>query len=271
MGKLSQFSDDCLSEGRAYFTHNQAAAALGIDAAALRAAAGRLSRQKRLLNVGRGFYLILRPEDRMAGAPDPVQWIDPFMRHLGLEYRVSLLRAAAHHGSSHQAAMVFHVIVPRQLAQLTVGAHRVSFVFQHPDHFAQVNQSSSLVLLKSQAGYAQMAGVELLLLDLVRYFHRAGGINNVAQVVSDLGGKARVAKLASLATQYETSCIRRLGYLLDRFGHARSASALLPFVGQAKSFALLDPSVQDLPGFDGSYGLDLKWKLDINEHVEIDF
>ena len=69
----------------------------------------------RLASPRRGFYLILRPEDRLLGAPDPSRWIDPLMKHLGLDYRISLLRAAAFHGSAYQAAMVFQVIAPRQL------------------------------------------------------------------------------------------------------------------------------------------------------------
>lgn len=63
--------------------------------------------------------LILRPEDRVAGAPNPVRWLDPLMSYLGLDYRISLLRAAA------QAVMVFQVIVPKQLRALDIGRHRL--------------------------------------------------------------------------------------------------------------------------------------------------
>ncbi|MDH4062839.1 MAG: type IV toxin-antitoxin system AbiEi family antitoxin, partial [Acidobacteriota bacterium] len=87
-----------------------AAKALGLSATAFNAAAARLARQGRLAHPKRGFFLILRPEDRAAGGPDPARWIDPLMHYLGLDYRISLLRAAAFHGSSHQAAQVFQVI-----------------------------------------------------------------------------------------------------------------------------------------------------------------
>ncbi len=63
----------------------------------------------------------MRPEDKVTGGPDPARWIDPLMRYIGVDYRVALLRAAAFHGSTHQAAMVFEVIVPRQLAKITLG------------------------------------------------------------------------------------------------------------------------------------------------------
>jgi AbiEi antitoxin C-terminal domain len=77
------------------------------------AAITRLVKKGRLANPRHGFLLILRPEDQLAGAPDPVRWIDPLMKHQGHDYRISLLRAAAFHGSSHQAAMVFQVVVPQ--------------------------------------------------------------------------------------------------------------------------------------------------------------
>ena len=52
------------------------------------------------------------------------------MKHLGVDYRVSQLRAAAFHGASHQAAMVFQVIVPKQIQDIEIGRHRVQFVYQ---------------------------------------------------------------------------------------------------------------------------------------------
>jgi hypothetical protein len=77
--------------------------AFGVSQRNFAAAVTRLINKGRLANPRHGFFLILRPEDRIAGARDPARWIDPLMKHQGLTYRVSLLRAAAFHGSSHQA------------------------------------------------------------------------------------------------------------------------------------------------------------------------
>ena len=110
MVSLEQLVDDRLIHGRAYFSREEALAALGLRPAALAAAISRLIKKRKLANPRHGFYLILRPEDQVAGAPDPVRWIDPLMQHQGLDYRISLLRAAAFHGASHQAAMVLQII-----------------------------------------------------------------------------------------------------------------------------------------------------------------
>jgi predicted transcriptional regulator of viral defense system len=271
MATLEQYLDDRLALGRAYFSRDDAIAALGLSPAALNMAFARQAKKGRLANPRQGFYLILRPEDRAIGAPDPVRWIDPLMKSLGVDYRITLLRAAAFHGSSHQAAMVFQVIVPRQMRGFEVGRHRLEFVYQSPSVFGQVNQPDWLDSLKSDAGFAKVAGIELTLFDCARYFHKAAGINGVAQVVKDLGGQAKPDKLAKIAAHYENSSVRRLGYLLERMHHMRQANALRPFVKKAKTAVLLDPSVKPLvEGLPGLHEKEPKWLLILNETVEVD-
>lgn len=272
MGALDRYLDEQLSRGRAYFNREEGLRALGLSPQAFMAAASRLARKHRLASPRRGFFLILRPEDRVAGAPDPLRWIDPLMRYLGIDYRISLLRAAAFHGSSHQAAMVFQVIAPRQLRDLDIGRHRLQFVYQMPAAFAKANQPAWLGQIKSEAGFAKVAGVELTLLDAVRYFHKAAGINGVTQIVKDLGAKADPRTLAKAAAHYENASVRRLGYLLDRAGHTRQADALESFARQAKSMKPLDPSIKPLMlELTALHEKDARWKLVINEAMEADF
>jgi len=272
MATLEQYMGDRLAQGRAYFSREEALAVLGSSPETLNMALMRQARKHRLVSPRRGFYLILRPEDRAIGAPDPVRWIDPMMKYLQLDYRVALLRAAAFHGAAHQAAMVFQVIVPKQMRGFEVGRHRLEFVYQNPSAFGKVNQPGWLGSLKSETGFAKVAGIELTLLDCARYFHKAGGINGVAQIVKDLGGQARAATLVKLAVHYENSSVRRLGYLLERMRHMRQADALRPFTKKAKTAVLLDPSVKPLvEEFSGCYEKESRWKLILNESVEVDF
>lgn len=234
-------------------------------------ATARLVKKQRLACPRRGFYLIVRPEDRPFGAPDPARWIDPFMKHLGVDYRISLLRAAAFHGASHQAAMVFQVVAPKQMHEIDIGRHRIQFVYQAPASFEKVNRSEWLNGIKTDAGMARVAGVELTLLDSSRYFHKAAGINGLAQIVHDLGGKAKPNVLANAAAAYENSAVRRLGYLLDRFGHDRQAKVLHFFADQAKSLKPLDPSAKVVaPELGPPAERNSDWKLVVNTPVEID-
>ncbi len=270
MVALDSYLDDLLARGRAYFSRDEALAALGLKSPALAAAITRSIKKRRLANPRHGFFLILRPEDRITGAPDPVKWIDPLMKHQGIDYRISLLRAAAFHGSSHQAAMVFQIIVPRQLRNFDLGRHRLQFLYQAAESFAQVNTPKLVSKMKSDAGFANVAGIELTLLDCVRYFHKAAGINGVAQIAKDIGAKANPRTLAKAAAAYENSAVRRLGYLLDQVGHGRQAHALEPFVKQAKTMLPLDPAVNPLvKALARVHERNAKWKLLINETVEL--
>lgn len=272
MATLDGYLDQLLAEGRAYFSRDEALAALALSQEAFIAAAGRLVKKQRLASPRRGFYLILRPEDWAAGAPDPACWIDPLMNDLGLDYRISLLRAAAFYGASHQAAMVFQVVVPKQLPGIELGRHRIQFVYQAPSAFVKTNAPHWLGQMKTDAGFARVAGVELTLLDCVRYFHKAAGINGVAQIVKDIGAKADPRILSKAAAAYENTAVRRLGYLLQYVGHARQAKALEPFVEKAKSMKPLDPSVKPLAvGMVDVPEKNKKWMLELNELVELDF
>lgn len=271
MLRLEPFVDLTLANGRGFFTREEARQSLGVSEEAFAASALRLINKAKLAHPRRGFYLILRPEDRSAGAPDPAQWIDPLMNHQRLDYRVSLLRAAAWHGASHQAAMVFQVVAPRQLRDLNVGRHRLQFLFQAERAFAAVNQPDYLDRMKTPAGYAQVAGVEVTLLDCARYLHDAGGISGVAQVAKDIGGKADPRRLSRAATAYEGSVVRRLGYLLELAGHTQPSDALEPHACKAKTFVPLDPAVKPLvPALAQEPEKIARWKLLINETVEID-
>lgn len=81
------------------------------------------------------------------------------MKYLGLDYRISLLRVSIFQGSSHQAAMVFQVVVPKQLRALDIGRHRLQFIYQTPAAFTKTNVPNWLDQMKSEAGFAKVAGV----------------------------------------------------------------------------------------------------------------
>lgn len=271
MASLNSYLDNLLVQGQSTFSKVESMAVLGLSSAAFDQAIKRLLKQQRLIHPKRGFYVILRPEDRVAGAPDPIRWIDPLMDYLGIDYRISLLRAAAFHGASHQAAMVFQVIAPKQLQAFEAGRHRLQFIYQSPKAFAQTNQSDWLDQIKSNTGYAQVAGIELTLLDAVRYYHACGGMNTVAQLVHDLGAQARARRLAEASKYYEDSSVRRLGYLLELYGHERPAEVLMSIALRAKSYKQLNPSVKPVSELLADpLEKNEKWKILVNEFVEID-
>ncbi|MGH8707090.1 MAG: type IV toxin-antitoxin system AbiEi family antitoxin, partial [Burkholderiales bacterium] len=113
--------------------------------------------------------------------------------------------------------------------------------------------------LKTETATAKAAGLELTLLDCAHWFHKAGGISQVAQIARDLGAKAKAETLAALARATENAAVRRLGYLLERAGHEEQARALDPFAEAAKTVKLLDPTSNLEPG-----EMSGRWKIAVN-------
>jgi hypothetical protein len=165
--------------------------------------------------------------------------------------------------------------VTRGLAQRREG-HGQPSQLRSGSTFALVRKrpgQSSCGRREGDAGFAKVAGIELVLLDAVRYFHQAAGLNGAAQIVHDLGARADPRRLARAAATYENSTARRLGYLLEHFGHTRQASALRPFVKVAKSLKPLDPSVKRLAALGRRASKPREaptWKLSLNVPLEID-
>jgi predicted transcriptional regulator of viral defense system len=219
---LAHFVTTLQSEGRISFTRAEAIAALRITEAAFLKAAGRLQHLRILLNPRHGFYVAVPPQYLSWEAPPPTWYIDAFMRHEGRPYYVGLLKAAELHGATHQAVMEFQVVTDRQLPKIRAGRSWITFHFRKDMEAVR----AGIVERKTDTGSMKVSSPELTALDLLRYIHVAGGLDAVATILTDLGTNVDGAKLADLAAHFERATIQRLGYLLDRLGHADRTQAL---------------------------------------------
>jgi predicted transcriptional regulator of viral defense system len=219
---FSSYLTRLLAEGRVVFTRAQAQDELGIGSGAFLDAAERQQKHGHLLSPRRGFYVIVPSQFMSWGAPPPSWYIDALMRHEGRPYYVGLLKAAELHGASHQAVMEFQVVTDKRLPKIRAG--RSSLVFYYRKDMDAV--TDGLTEHKTDTGRMTISSLELTLLDLLRYPHAGGGLDNIATVISDLGGRVDADKLAALSGSFERAGCQRLGYLLQRFGHGQHASVL---------------------------------------------
>ena len=219
---LSSYASGLLSEGRVVFSADEAERALEIGRGAFLDAAERLQRRKHLVRLRRGFYVVVPPGYASWGAPPPSWYIDDLMRHEGRPYYVGLLKAAELHGATHQAVMEFHVVTDKRLPGIHSGRTLIAFHYRKDVKAV----SDGVENHKTETGTMSVSSVELTALDLVRYSHAAGGIDNLVTVLSDLGPKLRSQELARLSFAAERSIVQRLGYLLDRLGHRDSTGPL---------------------------------------------
>jgi hypothetical protein len=115
-GALADFVDDLQAGGRLTFTRDEALAALGVSMSALKQAALRLAKRRRLLSPRRGFYVIVPLEHRDEGVPPIDSWLPEMLRYQG----------------ARQIAWEWHggeivVTVDRFQRAVTVGGNRFRF------------------------------------------------------------------------------------------------------------------------------------------------
>jgi len=202
------------------------------------------------------------PEYRSLGCLPADQFIPVLMGALGLSYYAGLLTAAQYHGAAHQRPQAFQVLLERPRLPIVCGKVRVVFVTRKRLSEVPVQR------LNTPRGWLLASTPEATAVDLVGYPHRAGGLDNVATVLSELAGTLDPKKLAAAAATAPIPWAQRLGYLLDLVGASEKTAALKEHVREQahESAALL---VNAPPGSGGrSIPRSRDWKININARVE---
>jgi predicted transcriptional regulator of viral defense system len=227
---FSSYLDRLLSRGQLTLTPEQAEKDLGISRRAFIDAATKQRKKGNLIMPRRGFYVIVPPQYLALGTPPPSLFIDALMRHERRPYYVGLLKAAEIYGASHQAVMQYQVITDKRLPKIRVG--RSVIVFYYRKDMDKV--VDGLAERKTDTGFIKVSGLELTMLDLLRYPHAAAGLDNIATVLSDIGLDCDPDKLAVQSISFERTVIQRLGYLLDRLGLSEKTRALYKTLRQQR-------------------------------------
>lgn len=202
--------DALIGEGRYTATTAEIMMLTGANADAVRHGLARLRQQERVFTPARSLHVMVPSEYRSWGAVPAPWFIDAMMRHLGRDYYVALLSAAAHHGASHQAAQVFQVVTDRHVANRDFGRIRLRF---YRSVFVSQTPSESV---NTPTGTMVVSTPEATVVDLVERPREGGGLSNVATIIREIGALDGV-KLADLSALRPRTHARRLGWLLSRF------------------------------------------------------
>jgi predicted transcriptional regulator of viral defense system len=236
-----------------------------VSNAAVKLALNRLSSKNKIVSVFKGFYVIITPEYSLKGMLPPFLFIDSLMKHLNKPYYVGLLSAAALHGASHQRAQEFFSVI--QLPQLRATSKKgikINYIGRKkiPGNFLEQR--------KTEAGYVWVSNPELTAVDLLQYEKHIGGINRAASVINEL---AEVMKPEGFTDEFisvtPVVMLQRLGYILEKLvGNENLSGSLYSKMINAY------PSLQRMPLRSGKpetgFPSDPKWKIVINEEIEID-
>ena len=246
------------ARGRYHFTSSEFRSALGVSPAAANQSLWRLANRGEIASPGRGFYVIVPPEYRALGCLPPAQFIPALMGERRLRYYVGLMSAAQYHGAAHHRPQVFQVMVEKSRRPITCGAVRVDFI-------GRVRLDGvPLCAFDSPRGTILASTVEATAVDLVGFMGRAGGVDRVAGMLSELSGLMDPALLVDAARCASVLWAQRLGFLLEFVGAGERCGPLKDHVRErARNFTKLLPSAPK----DGAERSG-DWRLFVNARVE---
>ena len=258
--KARQYLENLAASSRYTFTTGEARTALGLSPPALKVALNRLARRRLIVSPVRGFHVIVPPEYRSLGSLPANQFVPALMTTLTLPYYAGLLTAAEYHGAAHQRPQEFQVLVEKARRRIECGNVRVGF-------FVRKNlRRVPTQTLNTPRGFIVVSTPEATAFDLVGYHHRAGGLSNVATVLSELAEKIDPERLVKAAPAAPVPWAQRLGYLLELAGAGGKTEPLQQYVrAHVHESVLLRPGAPR-----GTSSRQDAWKLFVNAEVEID-
>lgn len=246
------------ARGQYHFTSSEFRSALGVSVAAANQSLWRLAKRGEIASPGRGFYVVVPPEYRALGCLPPDQFIPALMEHRGMRYYVGLQSAAQYHGAAHHRPQVLQVMVDRARRPIRCGAVGVDFIARA--RLANVPLTS----FNTPRGIIFTSTVEATAVDLVGFMGRAGGVDRVAGMLSELSERMDPQLLADAARFASVLWAQRLGFLLEFVGADDRCGPLKDHVRQrARNYTKLLPS---MPTNGAARSGD--WRLFVNAPIE---
>lgn len=261
----ADLSDELIAHGQHFVTADEIAARLGIEPDRLWGSIHRVIDDKKMVSVTKGGWVPVPPEYRKGGAPPPSHFIDPMMNFLGHPYYIGFLSAAAMHGASHQAPMVFQVATPALLRNRSIGSWRVQFARR------AATAERETVRKIVPTGRITVSTPEVTVLDLVESPRLGAGLSNVATVIGDLllDERLDLDKLALDAHGFSLSVSQRTGHLIDFMAHELGLEVDNRSLHQRITNA--NPSMQRLrPDRPKRSLFDERWRIEVNTDIEHD-
>ena len=223
----------------------------------------RLEAKHQVINLRKGFYVIIPPryakQERL-----PVQlYIHKLFQYLNRPYYLAFYSAAKFHGAGHQQIQQDYVVTvnpPLRNIQKKGMDIRFFTTANWPVHNISVK--------KSDAGYFNISSPALTVADLIHYQGKLGGLNRQLPILEELAEEITQADLNNLLTWYpHKSTLQRMGYLLEMMRVAEDlVNPIKQYLEKTSIYpVLLKPKKDQNPG-----AVDNPWKVDVNLELEKD-
>ncbi|ALO16096.1 hypothetical protein L21SP5_02469 [Salinivirga cyanobacteriivorans] len=223
----------------------------------------RLSEKGEVINLRKGFYLIITP--RYSSAKKlPIQlYCEKLFNYLNRKYYIGLFSAAKFHGAGHQQVQRDYLITEQpKFNDISKSTIDIRF-------FTTRNwPAKNIQIKKSDAGIYKMSSPALTIVDLIHHQTKLGGINRMLTTIEELVEEMTSDDLEELLDWYvNISTLQRFGFLLEELElNADFQEMIFSKLKSVKFFpVLLSPKSKEKPG-----AVDNKWKVDVNVKLERD-
>ncbi len=223
----------------------------------------RLSGKGEIVNLRKGYYLIITPRYSSAKKLPLQLYCEKLFIHLKRNYYVGLFSAAKFHGASHQQIQRDYLITEKP--KLTdISKNTIDIRFFTTTHWPEKNIQQK----KSDAGIFKISSPALTIVDLIHHQTKLGGINRMLATIEELTEELTESDLAELLNWYPNkSTLQRFGFLLEEIGVAEKYQEMIYTELKAKNFfpVFLSPKSNERPG-----AVNNRWKVDVNVKLESD-
>lgn len=232
---------------------------------AVRTELNRLSRQKIIYPVYKGFYAVMPVQYMTRGVVPPLYYIDQLMAYLQKPYYISMLSAAQLHGAAHQRPQRFSVTTVRPVISTSAAKNNLLLW-----HFRSEIREELLEQRNSETGIVKFSNPELTALDLVQYGGQIGGLSVAATVLEELAERVDFTRNFPLLCEM-ASCatMQRLGYILE---HVLEETVKADTLYNVMTEARLPLQYRPLSNSKSTDGCprNIRWKIIVNEQIETD-
>jgi predicted transcriptional regulator of viral defense system len=233
------------------------------DATAIRRELNRLSEKKEIINLRKGFYLIIPPRYSNSQKLPLQLYAEKLFKYLNRKYYIGLYSAAKIHGASHQQTQRDYFII--ETPKLNA-IKKQNFDIQF--HTTANWPKNNIEKKKSDAGIYKVASPTLTFFDLIHYHTKIGGLNRILASLEELSEELIEQDIRSLLDWYDhKSSLQRTGFLLEELIGSNNLSDLIFEKLNQKPFypILLSPKKSEKPG-----SVNNRWKIDVNLKLESD-
>ena len=222
----------------------------------------RLVEKKEIVNLRKGFYLIIPPRYSKQGYLPIQLYIDKLFKSLNRNYYLGFYTAARFYGASHQQTHREYVMIEKpKLSDIQKSGNDIRFITSSKWPPKNISEK------KSDAGIFKVSSPALTAADLIHHQTKLGGINRMLAILEELSEEISNADVNDLLTWYpHRSTLQRLGFILEVLQTDLNLTPLSEHLKSSQYFpVLLSPKGNHKPG-----SVNNKWKVDVNIKLESD-